>query len=446
MTIFSLLKSFHFRPRMYGLVVICSLAFCFSYAFPVFYSLAQVVLALSITILLADIVLLYVLDIQIRAERKTGNMLFLGDQNTVSISLQSFLPLPLNAILYDELPVQLQERDFAIRIELRHRESQLIEYTITPVSRGDYHFGRINIHVFSPLGLISRNIIGGREATVPCFPSIPQMKQFELRAFSRASADQGIKRIQRIGHSFEFEQIKSYVEGDNIRSINWKATSRRGNLMVNQYQDERSQQVYCIIDKGRSMLMPFNGLSLLDYAINTSLVISNIALKKYDKAGLISFSDKLGTCLPAERSRTQLRKILRALYAEKERETEADYTLLLNAIRNMGGSRSLLLLFSNFDSIYAMERILPVLRKINSYHLLVVIMFQDTELEDFSLKDAATTEDIYIQTLANKLLADKQTMVQLLRKFGIQVLLTRPEELSLRTVNKYLEIKSKGLI
>jgi uncharacterized protein (DUF58 family) len=216
--------------------------------------------------------------------------------------------------------------------------------------------------------------------------------------------------------------------------------------MVNQYQDERAQQVYCVIDKGRSMLMPFNGLSLLDYAINTSLVISNIALKKYDKAGLISFSDKLGSSLPAERSKSQLRKILNLLYAEKERETESDYDLLYRALRNMGGSRSLLMLFTNFESVYAMERVLPVLRKINSLHLLVVIMFQNTELEEFSRKEAETLGEIYTQTLADKLLADKQTMVQLLRRFGLQVVLTRPEELSLNTVNKYIELKAKGLI
>ena len=99
--------------------------------------------------------------------------------------------------------------------------------------------------------------------------------------------------MRRIGHSYEFEQIKNYVRGDDYRSINWKATSRRGHLMVNQYEDERAQQVYNIIDKSRSMKMPFNGMSLLDYAINTSLVISNVALQKHDRAGLMTFSDKM---------------------------------------------------------------------------------------------------------------------------------------------------------
>lgn len=441
-----LIRTLHFRPVLYGLVLICSLAFCIAYPFPGFFALAQALLVIALVAVLADIVLLYFPGFRITAERQTGKMLFLGEKNGIGIRLQSRVPINLKADLYDNLPVQLQERGFRMRIEMRNGADQLIRYEISPVSRGDYGFGKINIHVFSPLGLVSRNVTCGSEAVVPCYPSIPQMKHFELQAFSRVSAEQGIKRLRRIGHSYEFEQIKSYVQGDDIRSINWMATSRRGHLMVNQYQDERAQQVYCVIDKGRSMLMPFNGLSLLDYAINTSLVISNIALKKYDKAGLISFSDKLGSSLPAERSKTQLRKILNALYAEKERETESDYDLLYRALRNMGGSRSLLMLFTNFESVYAMERVLPVLRKINRLHLLVVIMFQNTELEEFCRREAATLGDIYTQTLADKLLADKHTMVQLLRRFGIQVVLTRPEELSLNTVNKYIELKAKGLI
>ena len=120
------------------------------------------------------------------------------------------------------------------------------------------------------------------------------MKNFELKAFDRVSYSTGIKQIRRVGHSYEFEQIKNYVRGDDFRSINWKASSRRATLMVNQYQDERAQQVYSIIDKSRAMRMPFDGLSLMDYAINTSLVISNVALAKHDRAGLLTFSDVIG--------------------------------------------------------------------------------------------------------------------------------------------------------
>src|SRR5690606_31033362 len=128
--------------------------------------------------------------------------------------------------------------------------------------------------------------------------------------------------------SYEFEQIKNYVPGDDVRQINWKSTARHQQLMVNQYEDEKSQSIYNIIDKSRSMLMPFNKLSLMDYSINTSLMISNIALKKHDKIGLITFSDIIGSAIKADRKFGQLNIILEKLYKQKERDLESNYEYL----------------------------------------------------------------------------------------------------------------------
>jgi uncharacterized protein (DUF58 family) len=209
---------------------------------------------------------------------------------------------------------------------------------------------------------------------VKVVPSIIQMKKYELIALARISTMSGIKKLRRIGHSYEFEQIKNYSQGDDIRSINWKATARKDSLMVNQYQDERSQQVYMIIDKSRNMHMPFNGLSLLDYSINTSLVLSNIALLKHDKTCLITYSHRIGTTLPAEKSTNQLKKILHALYAEKPQNLEGNYDLLYRSVKNVIKSRSLIMLFLNFESSYAMERALPILQTIKRPSLYPIFM------------------------------------------------------------------------
>jgi uncharacterized protein (DUF58 family) len=249
-----------------------------------------------------------------------------------------------------------------------------------------------------------------------------------------------------VGHSYEFEQIKNYVRGDDYRSINWKASSRRATLMVNQYQDERAQQVYSIIDKSRAMRMPFDGLSLMDYAINTSLVISNVALAKHDRAGLLTFSDIIGTTIKADRKPTQLNKILLALYKEKERNLEANYELLYHSARKLIKGRSLLMLYTNFESMYALERVLPILRRINTLHLLVVVFFENTEINDFAKLKVDTTQDIYHQTIAQKFLNEKSQMVQKLKQYGIQAILTKPQDLSVNSINKYLELKSRGLI
>nr|HQU58451.1 DUF58 domain-containing protein [Saprospiraceae bacterium] len=343
-------------------------------------------------------------------------------------------------------PFQFQERDFGLRLRMKPGQTTAMEYELRPLERGEYTFGATNAFLSTVLGLVERRYVIEQPMSVPVYPSILQMKQFELRAFDRVTHHKGIKKLRRIGHSYEFEQIKNYVRGDDYRSINWKATGRHNALMVNQYEDERAQQIYCIIDKSRAMRMPFEGLSLMDYAINTSLVISNIALQKYDRAGLITFSDKIGATVKADSKATQLNKILNALYKEEERPLEANYELLYYAARKLINGRSLLLLYTNFESMYALDRVLPILRRINTFHLLVVIFFENTEIRDFVESQVETLEDIYHQTIARKFLTEKSNMVQKLQQYGIQAILTRPAELSINTVNKYLELKSRGLI
>jgi uncharacterized protein (DUF58 family) len=231
-----------------------------------------------------------------------------------------------------------------------------------------------------------------------------------------------------------------------LRTINWKATSRNGELMVNQYQEERSQQVYCIIDKSRSMKMPFDGLSLLDHSINASLVLSNIILRKGDKAGVISFSDKLGARLPAESSTGQLRKIMETLYNQKTHYLEANYENLYFGTRNVIKGRSMILLFTNFESMYALERSIAMIRKLNQQHLVVVVFFENTELAKTEELESKNVKDIYFKTIAQKFSLEKKLIARELRKYGIQSILTKPEELSVNAINKYLELKSRGMI
>lgn len=267
-----------------------------------------------------------------------------------------------------------------------------------------------------------------------------------LLAFSNKIFEYGLKKIRRIGHTMEFEQIKDYVQGDDLRNINWKATAKSNRLMVNQYQDERSQPVYSVIDKGRVMKMPFDGLSLLDYAINASLVISNVALKKQDKAGLFSFSRKVENRVVAERRPSQMNTILETLYNLNTDFVESDFSRLYIDIKRSLNQRSLLLLYTNFETLDALHRQLPYLKAIAKNHLLVVIFFENTELQKLTKTSAKNTYDIFEKTIAEKFIYEKKLIVNELQKHGIQSILTAPEHLTINTINKYLEIKARGLL
>lgn len=395
---------------------------------------------------LVDYSILFARKPRFQLRRILPRVFSLGDETTVFFRIRNRNQQLFSITLVDELPVQFQIRDFSKRLVLKPDEEKEVSYHLRPEERGAFLFGKAQLFVESRIGFLQRQISYPLEKEVPVYPSIIQMKRFALLTTDRLLQQQGLKRLRRIGHSYEFEQIKNYVPGDDHRSINWKATGRRNQLMVNQYEDERAQQVYCLIDKSRVMRMPFQGLSLMDHAINTTLVVSNIVLRKNDKAGLITFSEKLGTAIKADRKARQLERILQALYREKEQPLEANYELLYQVSRKIINGRSLILLFTNFESSFALERALPYLRRINRFHLLVVVFFENTEIVKFTEQPATDLEEVYTQTIARTALAEKQMMVHTLQQYGIQSILTPPEELSLSTVNKYLELKSRGLI
>lgn len=441
-----LYRNWFFSPRFFMVGGILVAIFILSFFLPILFPLAQAGLVGLLIVSLFDMVYLFARKEPIQVERQMARLLSMGDDNQVQLSISHHYALPSKIEIVDELPRQLQVRDFSARFDMKPGEGKRMTYTVRPVVRGSYHFGAANVMVSSPLGFVVRRHICSKPVEVPVYPSIIQMKEMELKALQRISTQVGIKKIRRIGHSYEFEQIKNYVKGDDYRSINWKATGRRGELMVNQYEDERSQQVYSIIDKSRSMIMPFNGLSLMDYAINTSLVISNVALKKHDKAGLITFGHKVDTALQADRKKHQLRMIMESLYREKEGALEANYEMLYMAIRRFIKGRSLIFLYTNFESVYALQRVMPILRRINRLHLLVVMNFENTEIDVLLEEKASDLEGIYRRTIARKFMQEKALIAQEMGQYGINTLVSRPEDLSMNTVNKYLELKSRGLI
>jgi uncharacterized protein (DUF58 family) len=420
--------------------------FAVSYPFAMLYPLAQTALVGFAGLLLTDILLLFARKPEVRCAREVNPVFSLSDPNPVRVHLENQSGFYLNLKVADELPAQFQIREEEISVALPARQIRHLDRTLRPLSRGVYAFGNINVFVSTRIGWVERRLVFEQARQVAVYPSIIQMKQYELRAMRQIAHDTGIKKMRRIGHSYEFEQIKNYVQGDDYRSINWKASSRRAALMVNQYEDERSQQVYCIVDKSRVMRMPFEGLSLMDYAINTTLAISNIILKKQDKAGLLTFSDVVGATIKAERDVGQLNRIMESLYREKERPVESNYELLYEAVRRLIGARSLLLLFTNFESSYALERALPMLRRLSRAHLLVVVFFENTEIRKLAQEEVVNVADMYRQTVARQFIQDKKEMVTKLRQYGIQAVLTKPQDLTLNTINKYLELKSRGLI
>ncbi|KAB2917344.1 MAG: DUF58 domain-containing protein [Bacteroidetes bacterium] len=440
------IKSLYLTNRFfYGLAII-AVVLVAGFFVPVLFAAGKATLYVYGGIAVVDILMLYSRKTGINASRTMADKLSNGDPNPILVEVESRYPFLIYTEVIDEVPEQFQYRKNTSYFSLKADAKKQFTYELRPHKRGEYTFNKLNVFASTLLGLVNRRFTFDAEITVPVYPSYIQMHKYELLAISNRLVMAGIKKIRRIGHNFEFEQIRDYVQGDDFRTINWKATARKGGFMVNQYQDEKSQQVYSIIDKGRVMKMPFEGLSLMDYAINSSLVISNIAIKKYDKAGLITFTEEKVSILQAERKPDQMGKILETLYAQKTRYLEANHELLYATIRRQIKQRSLLLFYTNFESMTSLRRYLPFFRGLAKNHLLVVIFFENTELEALTQDTALTLEDVYIKTIAEKMMYEKRQIVAELLKYGIQSILTPPQDLSVNTINKYLELKSRGLI
>ncbi|MDT3696873.1 MAG: DUF58 domain-containing protein [Ignavibacterium sp.] len=440
------LKEFYLTSRFLLITAIIVLLFFFGYFFDPLFFTAKILLISFITVIFVETLILFTNKKNIFAERVLSERLSNGDDNEIKIVVTNNYTFDVNIRIIDELPFIFQIRDFEIFSKIKQGNTKIFSFIIHPVKRGEYQFGYLNIYVSTILNIVSRRLRIDQSKSVKVYPSYIQMRKYQIMAISDRLIEVGVKKVRKIGHSMEFEQIKDYVRGDDYRTINWKATARKRQLMVNHYVDERAQQIYSIIDMGRTMKMPFNKMSLLDYAINTSLVISNIALLKQDKAGIVTFNSKVNSMLPAERNSVQMKKILDLLYKQETDYLESDYERLAGVIRTKIKQRSLLLFFTNFETANSLKRQLPYFNSLAKSHLLIVIFFFNVGLDELLYGKAKSLDEIYHKTIAEKFAYEKRVIRKELALLGIQSILTTPQKLSINTINKYLELKARAMI
>ncbi len=408
------------------------------------FNVGAALLVLLALLLVVDIALLWTRR-GITASRHCSSRFSNGDENPVSLQVENNYPFAVKLNIIDEIPHIFQRRDVNFSLRLKARENGTVDYTLRPTKRGVYGFGHIRAFASSPIGLVQRRFTCDEPTDVAVYPSYLMLNQYEFLAISNNLTEMGIKRIRRVGNNTEFEQIKSYVQGDDYRHINWKASARTHNLMVNVYTDERSQQIINVIDKGRIMQQAFAGMTILDYAINASLVLSYVALHRDDKAGVITFAEKFSDFVKPDRGPTQMNDILECLYHQTTDFAESDYSTLVVNTNHLVGRRSLLILYTNFFDYNGMLRQLPYLRQLNSRHRLLVVFFIDEERRDFINQQPHSIRDYYEHSIAAKIDHEQTLIINTLRQFGINSLLTSPQNLSVNVINRYLEMKSRGI-
>lgn len=418
----------------------------FGYFFPVIFSIAKGLAIVLFSLILADIFMLFSKGKKLEFERELPDRFSNGDENDVKLSIQSHYLFSVYLQVLDEVPFQFQKRDSLFEKKIKPSGIYSFAYQLVPKQRGVYQFGKTNILVRTQLGLFQRKFVLGDAKEVKVYPSFLNLEKYEFLAISQNLKMGGQKRMRRIGQSTEFDHIKDYVLGDDPRFINWKASARNGDLKVNHYIDEKSQPIYCVIDKSRSMKMPFEGMTLLDYSINASLVLSNVAIKKGDRAGLITFEHEPSNFIPAISRNNQKHYLMESLHKIKTDFHEPDFSSLYTYTTQKVKQRSLMILFSNFESVYSLKRQLPYLKMLNRRHLLLFVFFKNTELDKVLLNLSSSIQDIYTKGIAYQLKDEKRAISNVLTQNGIINLYTSPQNLSVDVINKYIDLKTRRLL
>jgi len=439
------LKGLYLTNRFFYIILGLSCLCVLSFFVKILFILATIAFWLVLALFFWDLLLLYSSREGIHILRHYPEKLSNGDPNNFVLEVHNTYPRAVKLRVLEEFPIQFQYRDEALKLLLGPQQIKRLDFVLRPTTRGIYTFGKCNVFV-AYWGFFERRYVLDQNLELPCYPSFIQLRKYLLLATTNRLHELGVKRIRKIGSTLDFDHIREYVQGDDYRFINWKATAKTKSLMVNQYQEERSQPIYSFIDTGRAMRMPFRGMTLLDYAINATLVLSNAAILKQDRAGMLSFASQVEHHVAADKRNNQMQLISEQLYSIQTTFEETEFGKLYSFCNKHINKRSLLFIYSNFETLDALNRQLQFLKMMNRSHIVVVVVFRNTELVEVSKLAPLNTFDIYNQIIAEKLLYEKDLIIQELNRQGMQTIYTNPEQLTITTINKYLEIKARGLI
>lgn len=413
---------------------------------PFFYVVGGITIAVLIVSFIIDLFSIYSDDAGILCKREMAERFSNGDENIVKLHITSLYDRDVTVSVIDEIPVEFQNRHFKLNEFLHSKEETTLSYSLIPKRRGSYSFENIHIYVHSIWHFCERRFTIKTPMAVKVYPSFLYIRNMQLLSIENKSLECGIKLVRRLGSSMEFDQIKEYVPGDDYRKINWKASARKNLLMTNLYRDEQSQLIYNVIDKGRGMQHTFNQMSLLDYAINSSLALSYMALQHRDNPGLITFEKNIDSFVPASRNINQMESIMNTLYKESTTYIQSDYAALYGHIRKNVNKRSLIVIYTMFDTNVAMERELPYLRKLASNHVVLVVFFKDKELQLAAQTKPVKKLDYFDHVILENMEFEKKMIVRNLYRYGIHSILTEPENLTVNVVNKYIDMKARNII
>lgn len=381
----------------------------------------------------------------LKIERLYEHRLSLGVENPITLKIENRSRVELEVTVKDEPPASFKASASCLEAKLPAGSVSLLRYTLEPHKRGDYTFGCINFRYLSRWGFFLRqSLVNMERNAIRVYPNIKEIRKYQLLAGRGHLIEAGLRSSRVVGLGTDFESLRDYQIDDEYRRINWGATARRGRLVSNQYEVDKSQNILLVLDAGRMMSGEVNDITKLDHAINACLLLGYIGVNQGDKVGLMAYSDKVKLYIPPGKGQPQLHKILAGVYNLQPEVVESDYRAACQHIGFRNRKRSLICLFTDLIDEQASNELITYISALTRNHLVMCITLLDSSLISQARKIPDDSLEVYEKGVARSVLRSRRKAISLLRSRGVVVVSAPVAALSVVVINKYLEIKSQA--
>jgi uncharacterized protein (DUF58 family) len=382
---------------------------------------------------------------RIEVERQAAAIFSVGRANVVTLLLKNTSRRTLSGVVSDDPIADATTTGLPARFVLPAFGTAAIKYEVTPTRRGVRELRAVTVRYASALGLVARQERTELPLKVDVYPDVHAARSLEmLRRQGRQDARLGSLRVR--GGDTEFERLRPYQRGDEVRHIDWRSSARRDDPTVRQFQAESNQNVVFALDIGRGMRGESGGLTSVDHALNAALLAADVALRGGDRAGMMAFDDAPRTFLRPSGGRAGARKLTRAVYALEAGFAATDYRAAMTFLRTQVRARSLLVIFTNLLEPRSAKELASSMRGLLPRHLPLCVLMRDRDVEALASAPARSAEDLYVRAAAAESLAWRDGLVRSLKNAGVLVLDANPEDVTPELVKSYLQIKARRLL
>lgn len=382
----------------------------------------------------------------IETEREVSEVLSVGTDNPAKIILRSRCRLPLRVTVHDD-PGELCEAErLPQTVLLAPWKEESVTYMIRPLHRGAARLEAVHLRFPTMLRLWTRHEVRSLKTDVRIYPDIRAVYRYELMASRNRLAEIGVRVMRMPGQGREFERLREYRYGDEIRHIDWKATARQRELITREFNVERNQNIVLMVDCGRFMRNEHDGISYLDRALNSAIMLSYIALGQGDNVSLMAFSNRIERFVRPVRGKPGIQTILRSTYDIQASTKSADYNLALEYLGMVQRKRALVILITFVTDELQLSVIGESLQLRSLPYLPMCVLLQDVGLREMADQIPQTDLDAFHTAAAAQILTGQAQQVAAMRENGVMMVDTPPDLLTERLINEYLMIKMRNLM